>query len=158
MKLKSAEWEQYQTIYKEGAYDLFILGWFPDFLDADNYLAPFIVDGGFFQNGYTNDEVNELLDQEQGETDETAAREADFGELQDIAAEDVPFIPTWVGKNIAVYGAGMEGVEETLDPSFIFRFWMISKNGLIARRVGTRGCSEPRRRPPHAVTCEKEML
>lgn len=32
---KSAEWESYQDLYKEGAYDLFILGWFPDFLDAD---------------------------------------------------------------------------------------------------------------------------
>ena len=47
------------------------------------------------------------------------------------AAEDVPFIPSWVGKNTAVYGAGVEGVEDTLDPSFIFRFWMISKNSVV---------------------------
>ena len=40
----------------------------------------------------------------------------------------MPFIPSWVGQNIAVYGAGMEGVEDTLDPSFIFRFWLVSKN------------------------------
>ena len=57
--LKSTEWEQYQTIYKEGAYDLWMLGWFPDYPDADDYLSPFLVDGGFFQNGYQNDEVND---------------------------------------------------------------------------------------------------
>jgi hypothetical protein len=45
-----------------------------------------------------------------------------------IAAEQVPFIPSWVGKNIAIYRAGMEGVEETLDPAFIMRLWTLSKN------------------------------
>jgi peptide/nickel transport system substrate-binding protein len=27
-----------------------------------------------------------------------------------------------------VYGAGIKGVEDTLDPSFIFRFWLVTKN------------------------------
>lgn len=127
VELKSAEWEQYQTIYKEGAYDLWQLGWFPDFLDADNYLAPFIVDGGFFQNGYSNSEVNDLVAEEQGTTDQ-ATREDVFGQLQTIVAEDVPLMPSWVGQNVAVYGAGVEGVEETLDASFIFRLWTLSKS------------------------------
>ncbi len=127
VSLKSAEWEQYQTIYKEGAYDLWQLGWFPDFLDADNYTSPFMVDGGFFQNHYTNKEVNTLVASEQASEDPDK-RAADFTKLQDIAAEDVPFVPSWVGKNVAVYGDGVEGVEETLDPSYIFRFWVLSKN------------------------------
>ena len=55
--LKSTEWEQYQTIYKEGAYDMFLLGWFPDYPDTDDYLSVFLVDGGFYDNGYQNDEV-----------------------------------------------------------------------------------------------------
>lgn len=118
--LKSTEWEQYQTIYKEGAYDLFMLGWFPDYPDADTYLSPFVVDGGFFTNGYTSDEANQLVDSEQG-TEDPAQREEIFGQLQDLVANDVPFIPSWVGQNTGVYGAGMEGVEDTLDPSFIFR-------------------------------------
>ncbi|MCW2766966.1 MAG: oppA [Nocardioides sp.] len=125
--LKSTEWEQYQTIYKEGAYDLFILGWFPDYPDTDDYLSPFVVDGGFFQNGYKNPEANRLVSDEQG-TDDQAKREQIFGQLQDIAARDVPFIPSWVGQNVGVYGAGIKGVEDTLDPSFIFRFWLVSKN------------------------------
>jgi peptide/nickel transport system substrate-binding protein len=125
--LKSTEWEQYQTIYKEGAYDLFMLGWFPDYPDADTYLSPFVVDGGFFQNGYSSEEANQLVDAEQG-TEDPAEREEIFGQIQDLVAQDVPFIPSWVGQNTAVYGAGMEGVEDTLDPSFIFRFWLVSKS------------------------------
>jgi peptide/nickel transport system substrate-binding protein len=125
--LKSAEWEQYQTIYKQGAYDLWHLGWFPDFLDADNYTSPFMVDGGFFQNHYSNPEVNKLVADEQGSSD-PSQRAKDFTKLQQIAAEDVPFVPSWVGKNVAVYGDGVKGVEDTLDPSYIFRFWVLSKN------------------------------
>jgi len=125
--LKSTEWEQYQTIYKQGAYDLWMLGWFPDYPDTDDYLSPFMVDGGFFENGYSNPEANQLVADEQGTSDQ-AKRETAFGQLQDLAAHDVPFIPSWVGQNTGVYGAGMEGVEDTLDPSFIFRLWLVSKN------------------------------
>ena len=128
VSLKSTEWEQYQTIYKQGAYDLWILGWFPDYPDADDYLSPFMVDGGFFQNGYKNAQANKLVAKEQGSSNQ-AQRQKIFGQLQDLAAKDVPFIPSWVGNNTAVYGQGMTGVEDTLDPSFIFRFWLVTKNG-----------------------------
>ena len=127
-EIKSAEWEQYQTLYKEGAYDAYILGWYPDFLDADNYLSPFLVDGGFYANGYSNERVNELVEEEQAATD-PAKREEIFGELQDIVAEDVPLVPSWNGQNVAVATDAMDGVEETLDPTYIFRNWLISKNG-----------------------------
>lgn len=128
VKTEDAEWEEYQTLYKENAYDLFILGWYPDILDADNYLTPFIRDGGFYANNYSNEKVNGLLDEELAETD-TDARDEMIGELQDIVAEDVPLIPSWNGKNVAVASKQMEGVLETLDPTYIFRFWDISKNG-----------------------------
>lgn len=127
VELKQAEWEQYQTLYKKNAYDIFALGWYPDILDADNYLSPFIKDGGFFANGYSNPQVNELIAQELAETD-TAARDEIIAQLQDIAAEDVPYIPSWFGKNVAVAGPGVSGVEETLDPTYIFRLWQISKS------------------------------
>ena len=127
VKTEDAEWEEYQTLYKQNAYDLFILGWYPDILDADNYLTPFVRDGGFYANGYSNDEVNGLLDQELAETD-TATRDDLIGQLQDIVAEDVPLIPSWNGKNVAVASKQMEGVAETLDPTYIFRFWDISKS------------------------------
>ncbi len=128
VETKSAEWTQYQDLYKEGAYDLFQLGWFPDFLDADNYLAPFLVDGGFYANNYSNPAVNELVATEQAASDPVEREEA-FQELQRIVAEEVPLIPSWVGQNLAVTAPGMSGVEETLDPSFIFRFWTVAKEG-----------------------------
>ncbi len=127
VSVEDAEWNQYQNLYKENAYDLFQLGWFPDYLDADNYLSPFIVDGGFYANNYSNPEVNQLVNDEQAETDE-GAREEMLQELQEIVAEDVPVIPSWVGQNTAIAQPGMEGVQETLDQAFIFRFWQVTKS------------------------------
>ncbi len=128
VKLQDAEWEEYQSLYKEGAYDLFHLGWFPDFLDADNYLSPFVVDGGFYENNYSSPEANKLVAAEQ-EASDPAQREESFAKLQDLVAADVPLIPSWVGLNTAITGPGMQGVGDTLDPSFIFRFWTITKSG-----------------------------
>jgi peptide/nickel transport system substrate-binding protein len=128
VSVESAEWTQYQDLYKQNAYDLFMLGWFPDFLDADNYLSPFFVDGGFYANNYSNQKVNQLVAQEQGSSDPEVRQEA-ITELQQIVAEDVPLIPSWVGKNTAVTVPGVNGVEETLDPAFIFRFWTVTYDG-----------------------------
>lgn len=125
VKLKSAEWTTYQSNYQQGAYDMYMLGWFPDYLDADDYLAPFLVDGGFYKNGYHNATVNKLVASEEA-TSDSAKRAKIFEKLQTIAAKDVPFIPTWVGKNTAVYAKGIKGVKKTLDPSFIFRFWDVT--------------------------------
>jgi peptide/nickel transport system substrate-binding protein len=125
-KTESAEWEEYQDLEKEGAYDMFLYGWYPDIRDTDNYLTPFLVKPNFFVNNYDNPAARELLAKETS-TDDPAVRNEAFGELQDIVAEDVPLIPSWTGQNVAVATDQMDGVEDTLDPTYIFRYWLVSK-------------------------------
>lgn len=125
--LQSAEWTQYQKLYKEGAYGGYGLGWFPDFPDADNYTAPFLLEDNFYANGYSDPRITQLVAQEQTAT-EDAARAAAFEEIQRITAQEVPVIPIWQGKQIAAAREGVTGIEQTFDPSFIFRFWLVSKN------------------------------
>jgi len=123
-----AEWNQYQDLEKQGAYDLYQLGWFPDYLDPDDYLSPFVHDGGFFVNGYSSKAVDKLLGQERGETNATK-RAQQIKKLQDLVAKDVPLIPSWFGENAGVSGTDMTGVEQTLDQAYIFRMWLVSKSG-----------------------------
>jgi peptide/nickel transport system substrate-binding protein len=126
IKTESAEWEEYQDLEKEGAYDLFLYGWYPDIRDTDNYLTPFLVKPNFFVNNYDNPAAVELLAKETS-TDDQGVRNEAFGQLQDIVAEDVPLIPSWTGQNVAVATDQMDGVKSTLDPTYIFRYWMVSK-------------------------------
>ena len=123
-----AEWTQYQDLYKQGAYDLFQLGWFADYLDPDDYISPFIHDGGFFTNGYKSAAVDKLIGQERAQTS-TSKRASEIGQLQDLAAQDAPMIPSWFGQNTAVANKDMSGVANTLDQSYIFRMWLPSKHG-----------------------------
>lgn len=126
VELKSSEWNQYSEAYSDDQFPVFQLGWFPDFPDADNYTAPFFVDGGFYNNHYTNEEINQLVSEERASTDESVRQQA-FEQIQQIAAEEVPTIPIWQGKQLAAARDNVSGVEDTFDPSFTFRFYLVSK-------------------------------
>ena len=128
------------TAYKnldKGVYPTFLLDWYGDFLDADNYIQPFMdCDKGYVKEGcidgssqyqgsfYYSDRVNQLISQQRKELN-PQSRKALLAEIQDILAEDVPFIPLWQDKDYAFAQKGVTGVR--LEPSNGFPFWTISK-------------------------------
>jgi peptide/nickel transport system substrate-binding protein len=125
--LQSAEWDAYSKAYPKDQYAAFELGWFPDYPDADDYLAPFYLKGGFYNNHYDNPAIDTLLTQEEGETD-AAKRLTELQQIQTLAAKDVPTIPIWQGNQVAATGLTVTGVDKTFDPSYIFRMWLIGKS------------------------------
>ena len=125
--LKSSAWTQYQEAALEDKYPEYQFGWFPDYPDADNYVNSFYAKTSFLNSHYSNPEVDRLLAEERAETDE-AARAAAFEQIQQLGAEEGPTIPVWEAKQIAVVRDGVSGVEETLDPAFLTRYWVISKD------------------------------
>jgi len=124
--LKSTEWNQYSTAAFTDKYPVYQLGWFPDYPDADDYTASFYSKDSFLNDHYSNPEMEKLLAQEKASTN-TSEREQAFAKIQDIGAKDAPTVPVWQGKQIAVAQDDIHGIEETFDPSFIFRYWLITK-------------------------------
>jgi peptide/nickel transport system substrate-binding protein len=124
--LQSAPWPQFQQLARQGSYDLFHFGWIPDFPDGDNFLAPFVKDGGFYQNGYKSQLANRLLELETGSQNQVD-RDATFRDLQTLVANDVPAIPTWQGRMSVVAGKDVKNVLETLNPLFYFYYSYLSK-------------------------------
>jgi peptide/nickel transport system substrate-binding protein len=124
--LKSTEWSQYSEAAFTDKYPQYQLGWFPDYPDPDDYAGSFYSKESFLNIHYSNPEMEKLLQEEKAST-EDSVRDPAFAKIQQIAAEDVPIIPYFQAKQVAAVQDGVEGVEDTFDPSFIFRFWLISK-------------------------------
>lgn len=126
VNLDSTEWNQYSEAAFTDRYPAYQLGWFPDYPDADNYTTSFYSSESFLNHHYDNQEMNRLLNQQQQTTDEQERAEA-FERIQEIGAEDAPTVPIWQGDQIAAVREGVEGVQDTFDPSFQFRYWLIGK-------------------------------
>ncbi|MCT9003074.1 ABC transporter substrate-binding protein [Microbacterium memoriense] len=124
VNLQSTEWVQYSKDRTADVYPAYQLGWFPDYSDADNYLAPFFLQENFLGNHYDNAEVNDLILQQAVETD-PATRTADIEKIQELVAGDLSTLPLLQGAQVAVTGADVNGV--TLDASFKLRFAPITK-------------------------------
>jgi peptide/nickel transport system substrate-binding protein len=124
--LESTEWNQYSEAAFTDKYPQYQLGWFPDFPDADDYTASFYLPDSFLNIHYENKEMNRLIAEERESTDDATRAEA-FDRIQQIGAEDAPTIPYFQASQVAAVRDGVEGVEDTFDPSFIFRFWLITK-------------------------------
>ena len=106
------------------------LGWFPDYSDADNYLVPFFYNTedspSFLGNDYTNDELNQKLDEQVSMEDE-GERTTAIEDIQKTLSEDLPTLPLLQGEQIAVANSEVTGIEDTLDPSFQFRLALLGK-------------------------------
>jgi peptide/nickel transport system substrate-binding protein len=125
--LQSAEWATYsKTLGTQ--YGAFQLGWYPDYVDPENYLLPFYHSkSNFTDNSYKNTKMDSLLNKEQG-TKSLKKRLAIVKSAEALAAKDAPIVPYWQGKMIAVSRNNVKGIDKTLDPTFIMRFWLISKS------------------------------
>ncbi|MBN9325660.1 MAG: peptide ABC transporter substrate-binding protein, partial [Cellulomonas sp.] len=127
VNLQSTEWQQYSKDRTADVYPEYQLGWFPDYSDADNYLTPFFLQGGFLKNHYDNPAVDQLI-QQQATTTDASARTALIQKIQDTVAQDLSTVPLLQGAQVAVVGKNVQGAKDTLDASFKFRYGALSKS------------------------------
>lgn len=126
--LKSAEWATFAAEYiAAGTMPIFLLGWYPDYIDPDNYVASFVATdpedyglGTFYYNP-------DLLDKMR-----TARSEVDLGkrtelykEIQTTFAEEVAQIPLFQGKLTAVTQKGVKGI--IINPYLLLDYFLIYK-------------------------------
>lgn len=132
--LQSSAWSQYTQQFSRGQLPFFMLGWFPDFADSDNYVTPFLSPGGAKSLGsqYNNTTINGLIAQETGGP--VGSRAQAFSAVQDQLAKDVPYLPLWQTGANAVYEKDVSGV--ILDP-FLFRYYFIGKAGATEVKMST---------------------
>ena len=124
VNLQATEWVQYAKDRTADVYPAYQLGWFPDYSDADNYLTPFFATENFLVNHYNNTAVDQLIKDQQVETD-AAARQGLIEDIQAAVAADLSTVPFLQGAQIAVTGKDITGA--TLDGSFKFRYGTLTR-------------------------------
>jgi peptide/nickel transport system substrate-binding protein len=128
VNLQNTEWATYKEYQNAGSMPVFLLGWYPDYLDPDNYTwswghSSASDDMGIF---YSNPEMDALLEEAQVmvpvDSDE---RKAVYEEAQTLWVQDPPTIPLTQGSLLVVAQPGVEGI--VLDPLMQMHFFLLYK-------------------------------
>jgi peptide/nickel transport system substrate-binding protein len=128
--IESASFFKYAS---KNVYPSTLQDWYPDFLDPDNFVQPFLEcpkqnfdektnqklpgckEGGTQSQGsfYYSDRMNQLITA-QGKESEPTKRKQIYADIQAKLIEDVPLIPLWQTKDFVFAKKGMSGIK--IDP------------------------------------------
>ncbi|MFK4102214.1 ABC transporter substrate-binding protein [Streptomyces sp. NPDC019531] len=127
VSIQGAAWATFRPAEQKGEYDVYGMGWFPDFPDADNYLAPFLDKDNFLGSPYVNSDIrNTLIPDSRREADRIAAA-GSLTEIQDIVADDVPMLPLWQGNQYVAARDDVTGTAYALNSSSTLQLWELGK-------------------------------
>ncbi len=127
VSIKGTPWSTFRAAERDGKYDVYGMGWFPDFPDADNFLAPFLDKDNFLGSPYVNRDINDqLIPTSRREADRLAASKS-IRKIQDIVAEDVPVLPLWQGKQYIAARDDITGAQWALNASSNLQLWELGR-------------------------------
>ncbi|MFJ3583583.1 ABC transporter substrate-binding protein [Streptomyces sp. NPDC090127] len=125
--LRSKPWKDFAAGYQKGEYPVFGRGWFPDFPDADNFIAPFVGKQNALGTPYVSPRItDEILPKTRRESDRGAVA-PDFRKAQEIMVDDVRLLPLWQGKLYIAASEDIGGAERALDPQTVMQMWELSR-------------------------------
>ncbi|GGW57724.1 ABC transporter substrate-binding protein [Streptomyces caelestis] len=127
VSIKGTPWNTFRPAEKKGEYDVYGMGWFPDFPDADNFLAPFLDADNTLGSPYDNSRIrNTLIPESRREADRLSATTS-LTDIQDIVASDVPMLPLWQGKQYVAARDDITGTAYALNSSSTLQLWELGR-------------------------------
>ncbi|MET9889747.1 ABC transporter substrate-binding protein [Streptomyces sp. NPDC006465] len=125
--LKSRPWKTYEAGYRDGEYPVFGRGWFPDFPDAENFIAPFVGRQNALGTPYPAPRITDDLLPESRSVSDRAAVVKEFEQAQQILVDDARLLPLWQGRQYVAANEEISGAERALDPSTIMTVWELDR-------------------------------
>ena len=126
LKIRSEEFGTFYSDVTHGAFQMYVLKWVgsnedPDiyrYMDSSESFPP----KGANRGHYVNARVDELLAKAAAESgpEAEARRRAEYVEVQQILADELPAIPLWFPDNVVVHTTRLQGVVSRGDGSFDF--------------------------------------
>jgi peptide/nickel transport system substrate-binding protein len=126
VELEGRDWAAYRIARVNEEMDAYILGWYPDYIDPDDYIYPFLHSSGgsWLHHNYNNPQMDQLIEWARGNTTQSV-REQLYEQIQDLMVEDCPIIPIYQGSAWAVTKTNVKGVY--LDITQSWRHWLVYK-------------------------------
>ncbi|MFB6215152.1 MAG: ABC transporter substrate-binding protein, partial [Candidatus Bipolaricaulia bacterium] len=131
VQAKSLEWGAYTERMANGGFGMFLLGWYPDYLEASNFLSPWTTGspeglGTFFNHHPNHDAYMKILNIAKSIPDE-GRRGTLYEAVQILSTQDVPWIPLWanLAQAYVVYQPNVENI--FVDATMDIRIWDITK-------------------------------
>jgi len=124
--LTGLEWPSYRVARNEGTMPVFIYGWYPDFIDPDNY--EFLPFASWLNLGYNSTYPAGGIAQYDLWQDGRAAttdgeRETAYLALQQLQAEECSVVPLWQSSTVAIAKNNVQGI--VLDITVNWRHWLL---------------------------------
>ena len=131
--LKSDTWAVYKQNWAAGRMPMFLLGWYPDYFDTDDYISPFLSTSGAKSEGsfYSNATMDQWITQEQTNP---ATRATNFQNIQQTLSDQAIYIPLFSGRADIAYVNGVSNVY--LHP-VVFKWFVMGKTGASQLNVST---------------------
>jgi peptide/nickel transport system substrate-binding protein len=120
---KSLEWGAYTERMSQAGFGMFLLGWYPDYLEASNFLEPWTTGspeglGTFFNNHPNYSAYKKIMNTAKALPD-WDRRAPLYEAVQELSTQDVPFIPLWanLAQAYVAYQPNVENifVDATMD-------------------------------------------
>ncbi|RZU34044.1 ABC transporter substrate-binding protein [Blastococcus saxobsidens] len=103
----------------QGDFDAFLLGWLGNIDPFDFYHAQHITDGSSNYQGYSNPEVDRLLDSAATETDEDARKDL-YDQAAKLIVDDVSYLYLYNPDVVQAWAPGLSGYEIRADKAINF--------------------------------------
>jgi peptide/nickel transport system substrate-binding protein len=125
---QALEWSNYLDYIREKRMPIFFVGWAPDYADPDNYMFPFAYHVGTYAQriSYNNSQINTLYLEAKGETNVTARNEI-YSEMQEILAEDAPYLWMYQPTEFRTWRAWLHGDGLVYNPMHDIYFYHLYK-------------------------------
>ena len=122
--LDGRDWSEYKAKRSAGEMEAYIYGWYPDYVDPDDYIYPFVHSkgGGWLNTNYSNPSMDTLVEWARGNTT-ASVRGNLYTQIQSLMVEDAPIIPIYQGSAYAVTKLNVTGIY--LDITQVWRHWLV---------------------------------
>jgi len=123
LDIRTFEFATFFSDVTKGAFQIYSLRWIGGNEDPDIFEHVFYSENtpprGANRSYYANPQVDQLIDRARRELDE-GKRRRDYGEIQNLVAEDLPYINLWYLDNVLVHSRRLTNLE--LNPSGNYDF------------------------------------